>query len=310
MIALALVTQSVIQSPLKGYLERTCAGRGIELDFVNVTEGCAEYCALFRSHRNVIAWNCRLTPAWMTQCRNNVLYIENSLLWQRCGIFVDHRGFFSNSNLCQLRTWEQRYDVDLDAFTTKNFGWCAMAGGTPDGPVLVCLQSSLDSNLQQQFHLGCAYKDKVEATIDLLRHHLPRGRKVIIRPNPRFIDAWHERVASYTLRDDWTVDWAGTFHNLLPKCSALVTVNSTCASEATTLGIPVATLGTGAFTGSGATLECAVQPAILRGLFDWRPDPEKCRRYGEAILGRHFLPYAKADDTPNIELESWLEAAR
>lgn len=306
--AVALVTESVIKSGLHQFLTDQCSERGIALTFYNVTESCARYSELFRSHRNVITWNCRMPHDWMAKHGNNVLYVENSLLWQRAGVFIDKGGFFSHSNLCRNRSWEQDHAVDLAAFTRQHFGWEPLAGGNPDGPILVCLQSTFDSNLKQEFPLGVSADDKVAATLAILFDHMPTDRQIIIRPNPRFIDHWHANHLTYKIRPEWQVSWEGQFHSILPTCSALVTVNSTCASEAATLGLLVATLGTGAFTGSGATLECATDPSRLGQLLQWQPDHTACRRYAEAILGRHFLSYS--DPQPgNAELEAWLRAA-
>jgi hypothetical protein len=308
MKAIALVTQSVIQSRIKPWMEAACARRGVELTFRNVTESTKDYTALFKAHRNIITWNCRMPHNWMRKWGGNILFVENSLLCQRAGIFIDSGGFFSRSNLCRLRTWEQEYAVDLDAFTRKNFQWGAMAGGDGYGPVLVCLQSGKDSNMIQQFPLGDGADDRLERTLDILREHLPRGRRVVIRPNPRFLDEWNakERV----LRDDWTVSYAGNFHSILPDFSALVSVNSTCVSEAITLGMPVATLGIGAFTGSGATMDCSRDPATLQNLPEWYPDGQRCERYAKAVLGRHFMPYDVADDANSVEFDLWLNACR
>lgn len=308
MKAVALVTQSVLQSAIKPLLERRCAETGIELSFYNVTESCAKYSELYRSHRNVITWNCRMPHDWSTRWNNNVLYVENSLLWQRAGIFIDRGGFFSRSNLCRKQTWQDSYDVDLNDFTQQNFKWKALSGGDPSGPILVCLQNTHDCNLQLEFPLGNPHKDKIAATLELLYKHLPPNRNIIIRPHPRFLDYWKEHVGSYRLRSDWRVDWSGDFYSLLPTCSTLVTVNSTCASEAVSLGLPVATLGVGAFTGSGATLDCSAEPRLLRQLGQWQPDLTACRRYVEAILGRHYLSYSKPMGG-NAELEAWLRAA-
>jgi hypothetical protein len=306
--AIALVTESVIKSDLKDYFTTSCAEAGIALEFHNVTESCAKYSEHFRSHRNVITWNCRMPHWWSSKWGNNVLYVENSLLWQRAGIFVDHAGFFSNSNLSRKQTWRMDHDVDLDAFTRQHFGWEALSGGTQDGPVLVCLQNTYDSNLQNEFPLGKKHADKVQATMEILHRYLPQNRPVVIRPSPRFISHWNDNHRKYIRRSHWKVDWSGSFHDILPKFSALVTVNSTCASEAVTLGMPVAVIGTGAFDGSGAVLECAKHPERLREINTWRPSMEACARYAKAILGRHFLPYRSPSST-NGEFESWLRAA-
>ena len=305
MNAVALVTESVIKSPLAGFLEAECRNAGIVVEFYNVTASCARYSELFRATPNVITWNCRMPHSWMTKWGNNVLFVENSLLCQRAGVFIDHGGFFANSNLCHKQTWRKRYNVNLDAFTRKHFGWGVMEGGTPDGPVLVVLQNPIDSSVVQGFPAAGHNKDKIGAALSIIIEHLPRNRRVIVRPNPRFLEAWtHDAM----LPEGWTVEHSEPFHQVLPRCSAMITVNSTAAREAVTLGIPTAVLSTGAFTGSGAVFECHDAPERLRGFFDWTPDLDSCRYYAEAILGRHFMSYT----TPrpgNPELASWLQSA-
>lgn len=306
MKAVALVPLAVMNSTIKPMLEYECARNRIKLEFHCVTHSCKEYARLVRENRNVIAWNCRMTHRWMTQFKNNILYIENSILKQQTGAFVDHRGFFDNSNLCRRQDWRRDYPVDLGAFTKRNFGWSPFEGGNPDGPVLVCLQNKADCNLRQQFPASGAEEDKVAAFLEMLQRHLPMGRRVVIRPNPRFLDFWKD--GSYTIRGDWEVDWSGDFYQVIKGCSALITVNSSTASEAATLGVPVATLGTGAFTGSGATFECGDDPSRLSNFYNWKPDYDSVTRYAKAILGGHYLSY-RDPDIQNHELRSWIEAA-
>jgi len=206
----------------------------------------------------------------------------------RAGVFVDHRGFFSQSNLCQRKTWTGSYWCNPEFIAKRDFGWNAFSGESPHGPVLVALQCRTDCNVKMEFPAAKDAADKIVAALELLERYLPRGKRILIRPHPR------ERTRFETggiWRDDWQMDDSSSFSERLPACSALVTINSTCASEAALLGVPTATLGTGAFTGSGVTLECALDPSKLATLFSFQPDLHRCRAYCSAILGRHFLPY-------------------
>jgi len=140
----------------------------------------------------------------------------------------------------------------------------------------------------------------------------PRGRMSDNQSDP-FPSPPRERTRFETggiWRDDWQMDDSSSFSERLPACSALVTINSTCASEAALLGIPTATLGTGAFTGSGVTLECALDPSKLATLFSFQPDLHRCRAYCSAILGRHFLPYGIVRDRNCLEFEHWLAKSK
>ena len=315
MNAIALVTDSVIQSPLRRFFDQVCARSGLGLAFHSVTQDCGRYIELFKAHKNVITWNCRMPQRWMTQWGQNVLFIENSLLNQRSGIFIDARGFFSHSNLRHDQSWmDEPWHPDMDAFIRHNFRWEPFSGGDPGGPILCCLQNGPDSNLQLEFPTSGQASDKVKATLELLCQHLPRGRPVIIRPHPRHLPEWLAREAEYRAecwRPEWEMNTASSFNAILPKCSALVAVNSTAVCEAITLGIPVATLGTGVFTGNNVTLECGAHPDRLGELLSFQANPLPCREFISAILTRHHLPYAiDSAGRCNLELDRWLGRAR
>jgi hypothetical protein len=316
MKAIALVTDSVIKSPLKDYLTRTCHRAGLSLDLYSVTHDCKSYVERFKAHQNIITWNCRMPHSWLTNKGKNLLFIENSLLMQRSGVFVDAGGYYSNSNLCRDKSW---LDVEenkplVEDFVRRQLRWEPFRGGAKNGPILVCLQNSADCNLRFEFPYGKSFDDKVEATLKFLHEYLPdNGRKVLIRPHPRCVAQWEERFPHYRehyWRNSWEASVGGDFYKLLPQCSALVSVNSTTVSEAVSCGIPVATLGTGVFSGSNITLECAHDPSNLRNLPDFVPDMTKCRRYISAILTRHHLPYKIRDNRENVELSKWLAAAQ
>ncbi len=311
--AIALVTESVLKSALKDWMGTRLDAAGIEVRWHSVTRGGGQFVELFNAHRNVIAWNCRMPHAWLHRNGQNVLHIENSLISQRAGIFVDHGGFFTKSNLHRQETWKQPHRANVEFFTRREFGWEAFSGGTPGGPVLVCLQNGPDCNLQWEFPLSERGEDKVKKTLQLVRDHLPKDRPVWIRPHPRHVESFAEKQAEY-LGEVWREDFqpapAGPFKKLLPQCSALVAVNSTCVNEAVTLGLPVATLGTGAFTGTGCTLECGQQPERLAELGVFHPEREACRAYAAAILARHFLPYDVQPQRENEEFNLWLNSAQ
>jgi hypothetical protein len=301
----ALVTEIVLKSDLKPWIEARCAAAGAEVTWHNVTQSTASYKEVFKSSTNVITWQCRMPHSWTTNWGNNVLHIENSLLCQKAGAFVDSRGFFSQSNLRVSGHWNASYDVDLGDFARRHFGWDAFSGGNPDGPVLVTLQCRKDCNINFEYPAS-PRGDKVVFTINKVLEHLPRSREVLIRPHPR------EREQFADLPPPEGCEWSlsGDFQTLLPQCSGMVTVNSTCASEACLLGLPVATLGTGAFTGSGATFECHECLSRLAHFFDHQNNLEAQQRYCSAILGAHFLPYRHEGEVRCPEFDLWLARLR
>lgn len=301
----ALVTEIVLNSDLKNWVENRCAAAGAEVTWHNVTQSTENYKEVFKTTPNVITWQCRMPHSWTTNWGNNVLYIENSLIAQRAGAFVDSRGFFSQSNLCTGKKWATEHIVDLDAFAERHFGWKAFSGGNPDGPVLVTLQCRKDCNINFEYPAS-PRGDKVVFTVNKVLEHLPRDRGVLIRPHPR------ERLLFEGVPAPEGCQWSmeGDFPSLLPQCSGMVTVNSTCASEACLLGLPVATLGTGAFTGSGATFECHEDLSRLSRFLEYQNDVEAQRRYCSAILGGHFLPYRHSGEVNCPEFDLWLARLR
>jgi len=304
MKAVALVPERVFVSPIKATVETRCQAHGMQVDWVQVPT--PEYVRRYRDTPNVIAWNCRLPHDWMRENGRNVLYVENSLISQKSGMFADTDGFFSRSSLCTSKGWEkgQRYPVEW--FTERTFKWGFGDPCDPSGPWLVALQCRDDCNMKMEFPLGDGAEDRVVRVLELLRDHLPRGRRILIRPHPRERDKFSN---GGVWRDDWEMSMGGSFNSTITGCSGLVSVNSTCVSEAALLGIPIATLGTGAFTGSGISLECAHDPSRLADLPFYAADVKSRRAYAAAVLSDHFIPYDLAGDRRLPAFEKWLQRA-
>jgi len=303
----ALVTQSILQSKIKEWVGARCAEKGAEVSWHNVTESCQDYADLFRSANNVLTWNCRMPHSWLTKDSKNVLFLDNSLISQKAGIFVDSEGFFSKSSLKVNRTWSQPKEANIRFIANRDFNWSLFSKGSADGPILVALQLRTDCNVHFEFPLAKKHPDKVVATLELLKQHLPRGRKILIRPHPRESSDFD---MGGVWRDDWRLSFGGSFAEILPKCSALVSVNSTCISEAALLGLPIASLGDGAFSGSGISLECSSEPEKLMGLFDFTPDIRDCANYCKSVLSNHFIPYDVKEGRIVSEFDIWLDRLR
>jgi len=301
----ALVTEIVLNYDLKPWIDKKCLEAGAEVEWHNVTKSTANYFEVFKNSPNVITWQCRMPHAWTQRWENNVLHIENSLLAQSAGAFVDAGGFFSKSNLCLQQHWQNDYKTDLQGFAKRHFNWEAFSGGNPNGPVLVALQCRNDCNVNFEYPAS-PKGDKVAFTIEKVLEYLPRHNPILIRPHPRERHLFEGQTPPPGC--DWSM--GGTLSEILPTCSALVTVNSTCASEACLLGMPVATLGTGAFTGSGATFECYSDLSRLAHFFSHRNNLEAQKRYCSAILGAHFLPYRHGFEPSCPEFDLWLARLR
>ena len=315
--AIALVTDIVLNNPLGKALGDCCKMCGIKLDTHSVTKGCANYTRLFREYDNVITWNCRMRHNWKVAQGKNVLYVENSLLSQRSGMFIDANGFFSHSNMRLEQHWsDMDYDEHAEVirpFLRAKFGWEPFSGGDPDGPIIAVLQNAVDCNMVNEFPFGAERGgDRLLASLEFLHTYLPQDRKVLLRPHPRFLDWWKKHEAEYKAkywRGNWELNVGGRVYALLPKCSAMVAVNSTTVSEAISLGMPVAVMGTGNFTDSGAVLDCSSNPEALKGLLSYQPDVGACKAYIAAVFLKHHVPYeATAKDLlKNGEFRRWIE---
>ena len=300
MNAIAILPATTAASSAGQWIAAQCQAAGVKLTVSHDLSG-QPYIAAFTSHQNVITWNCGMPHDWTRKGDRNVLYVENSLISQKAGMFIDARGFFTHSNLHTGQHWNAPGSFNIDFFARREFDWTLHSGGDPTGPILVALQCRRDSNLKQNYPAAHGYINPNLHTLDLVLKHLPSTIPVQIRPHPREPD-----IDTRDWPSHWTLQREGKFSHILPRARALVSATSTCISEATLLGIPIATLGVGAFTGSGTTLECAHHPARLANLPTYQPDLDAHRRYATAILSQHFLPYDAHPDRHVPEFQKWL----
>ena len=307
--AVALVTPITFNSKAIQKMKAVAAEKGVDLDIRLIFKGTiGEYKPRFAENQNIITWSYRMPHSWMVKRKKNILFVDNSLIAQRSGMFVDNRGLFSQSHIAKESkglSWlkDGKRETDYVKLCAP-FKWVPFGGGDPSGPILVCLQCRNDATLKYEFPLAAKEPDKVVATLQILKQHLPKGRKILIRPHPR------ERGCFETggvWRPDWHLDMEGSFSERLPQCSALVAVNSTCLTEAALLGIPSAALGTGTFTGNSIALDCSANPALLGALDLVNPRQDNLKGYISAMMTDHFMPYDGSRTCG--EFERWLETA-
>lgn len=242
---------------------------------------------------NLVLWGSHRTKALFTDA--NTLFLENGLINQRRGFMVDTRGFFSESVIRRTRAWEKAPNEQEWKEVERGLhglGWSFDQQHDPAGPIVVALQRRGDAGAFVYFPLG-RRKDSLEELLRACAKHLP-ARPVVIRLHPVYQEEFAEKEAHYRslFRPDWTVHSGGNVYQLIAKASALVTINSTLATEAQALTIPIATLGLGSWTGSGTTLECFRDPSRLAGLLDWKPDMPRRRAYLAAVQ-RYQVPYTE-----------------
>lgn len=276
-VAVTIVTIDVIRSELWRSMRTVAAAAGVAFDEHNIWSAITglDYDRIFGLRPDRITWGARRTHAQYTADKANVLYMENGLLCQRSGIFVDDGGFFSDAALFREQRWKREPTpaelLALRAHIQTCFGWEPGQGCDSNGPILLALQTPNDATMRFHFPAGNWPANTVDATLRLAAEFLPPDRPVIVRPHPHALEDWEEHLQQYLdhFRDNWEfqspVDQP--LYEYLPRCSAVVGVNSTVLTEALCLkGMRIAALGHHVFDGAGVVLECAEHPEYLGGL--------------------------------------------
>jgi len=301
----AVVTKGVIESPFFGVLRATCNQQGLPLKFYTNESG---FRARRRASEDFVTWGVKWKSEWYRRGGRNVLFIENGLLRQRSGIYVDHAGYFCDSSIAT----ESQPDptavevAALQAHVRHCFGWDWFAGGDPAGPIMIACQTHNDCSVRYHYHPGRGSAPAMQPLLDACADYLPSHIPVIVRPHPK------SRVLLNPdwLRPGWTLDTSPDVYATLRTCRALVTISSTLSTEALALGLPVACLGRSAWEGHGVVLECATDYGRLAGLPDWAPEEWPVLRYLCAVM-RHQLPYDATPDQVqgNASIRTWLGRA-
>jgi len=250
-----------------------------------------------------------------TRGGKNVLFVENALLKQGSGVFVDAGGYFADSTIVRDREHETEPThaelMQLAHHLQTHFGWTPNSAYTEGGPILIALQTPNDAPVRYHYPARRNGEDQCARTLEICAAHLPNG-DVIVRPHPadrkRFSAHWN-RYRGY-MRAGWIVDETRDVYALLPRCGAVVTVNSTLATEALALRMPVATLGESTFSGSSVTFECARCVERLQDILCWRPDAHMITHYLCAVM-RHQLNISADVETCliNKSIRAWIERA-
>lgn len=310
---LGLLPDYVLNSPIFNHWEKFLNDRNILIKKVSVTGGCKDYLKLFQEYPNIITWNCRTKHSWIEAQNKNVLFIDNSLLMQNSGIFLDNGGFFSDSNL-KKRYSEKEYVSAQDEETLKKmviekFKNPFLSHNIKNNKVLVALQHHLDSNINFQFPFGEKFHDKIEATLCFIKTFLPKSFEVTIRPHPRFLQHWNENIDKYKKSfwdSNWQIDLSKSAYQQLNDYQFLISVNSTLVQEALCLGMPTATLGIGTFTDHNVTLECAKDFSLLKNLENFTVSHNNIAEYIYKVWKYNTLHHKDSFETVTSNQE-WLK---
>ena len=308
--ARALFIQTV-QVGLGSQFIEACKRNNVEL----TVGDCRNYKKVISKNANIITWGVKIPTWWYIRQGRNVLFLENGMFCQRTGSWIDAGGWFSESNMVKNKDYLESYTEQelnqLKEFVKIHFKWELFQGGDPSGPIMIIIQSLNDATVKYHFPLNRTVRGDVTTTLLNQLHYLPKDKKLLIRPHPRFKHQWFGREKEYSrvLTREFEIDKTPNVYDSIKKCSAVVGVNSTTLSEVTALGLPVATLGESIFTGAKVTLECARKPELLKNIFDWKPSQDSIIKFLTSILRHHQLRYGCSveDILNNKEFKTWVK---
>jgi len=309
---------NVIQVALPPSVTRTKMFRSLrehlqkDLGFVvNVDKTTPNYTKKWRASNNLISWGVKWSTKRYKAGGKNVLHIENGLYHQNSGVSCDHMGYFYDSSIVQEKKYfiqPSTQDLTLLKNQTKRcfkVDYDHTPKYNPNGPILVCLQLNGDASMLHHFPL-CKGSQRNDYFIQECIKNLPKNHPVILRFHPRD----KRKQTRVKLPKHWTINNSGRFMDQAKKCSALVVVNSTVATEALCLGIPIATFGQSTFYGSQTTLDCSRRSANVNGIFDFKADWDKIDSYLCAILrGQLMFNYGKDKVLQHESVQKFIQVA-
>lgn len=209
-------------------------------DFVNA--GNCNYTKITDSYSNIITWGMKLPWKWYKSKKGkNFLFIENGLLSQKNGMYIDHSGWFGDSSICKEPQPEPTNE-EITALENKvkeiwDKELYQYEGSS--GPILFAAQMKRDMGPKHYFN-GKFYD------VFPLLHSDYRNENLVIRKHPR------ERLNRERIKmsDKWCFDKSsGNIYDRLKDFSKVVSINSTLLIESAVLGLPVHSYGRHVYDG-------------------------------------------------------------
>lgn len=249
--------------------------------------------------KNFVTWGVKYTHETYTgNGKRNVLFMENALLKQTSGLYVDNGGYFGHSSIRTSGEYHRSASLlekkELDEFCRRHFGVSAgKYSGDRNGFILVALQTYKDAPVRYYTPARDSVNnpDPVKWLLEQCYRFLPSDIPAVIRPHPGDYNDFLKHDYSDLLREGWEISLEHDLHrNVLPSCRGVVTLNSTVAVDALVHGLPVAALGQSVWTGSPAVLDCSEKTAVLGKFSTWTP-PADAVINTLAAIWRHQLPY-------------------
>ena len=288
-------------------LVSVCSDHGCELklhDYVS----WEDYQRIFVQHQNIMTWGIKLPTSWFKNFNKNILYFENGLVSQREGVYIDHKGWFSDSSIVSKnsRTVPTAEESDrLRRICKDFFGWGLFQGGDPDGPIMYAMQ--VENDQAMHYFDGCKDMESPRwKGLDLLQK-AGLSKNILIRRHPEDDQPFPE--INWSEDQNYEIDESDNVYETLRGCSGLVTINSTLVFEALSLGLPVGTFGRGAFTSSGLTFECAMDASRMKDFSLCPPDEDQCLKFLCNVLSHQISYGADIQKVKqNKSLQIWLES--
>ena len=288
-----------------------CAKQSIQIKLLGKNR--RNYKANISLFYNVVTWGMKVPQRWYDKRQKNVLYLENGLFSQSHGCYIDTSGWFTDSSIVTgqeyfeiAEGWEE---AEYQSIAQSLYGDVPfMKSYNEDGPILLILQSRRDASVLYHFDGNGKGENTILSLLRIVNRYFS-NREVLVRPHPRFHSEW-KKVSTQALRyfgENWREDNSRNVYQTIKRCSKVITINSTVATEALYTGIPVATLGKSTFTGSDVTLECAGNFDRLLEFDSFVPNASKIKRYLAAIM-RHQLKYGSSleDVERNRSFQKWI----
>jgi len=250
----------------------------------------------WRGSKAMVTWGVRWHTDHLTRGGRKVLFLENGLLGQKQGMYVDDGGYFSDSAIVTDTAPPSHDEVAaMQRLAGRVTGRPWYCGGNPAGPVLVALQVHGDCSVRyDRYFPGRAGRNPNDALISEVASAIPAGTPVVVRPHPRERDGW-----SGSIPDGWRVETGGTAAEALSRSRALVCITSTIVSEALAMGVPVCCIGRSAWIGRGCVIEAADARERIPDVLTQPPDEWASICYLCSVM-RHQISYDGSTDPATI----------
>lgn len=312
-------------------VKKIISSYGIDFSYVDSHDHYVKnnYLNIIKEEKNVVTWIFRAPHS--IYAGKNVLYFDHGLLKQKNGLFCDDLGHWTDSSF--VKSKEFSIDINeedlnkLSIYMKSYFNFVSRNQFDKNGPILVALQTKLDCPTQFYFKhplydvkvkiptgefkgMKIASEDSVYNILYLCRKYLPNNVPVIVRPHPIDADRFFKSLHLYTdlFLPNWSIDKGESIYDIAVKCRSAVTINSTVATELMYIGIPVAVLGKGLFTGSGSVFDCSEDFSKLSNIGNYAPDIGCVNKYLCAILRNQLQYNSSYEDACNKgAIKRWIE---